>query len=203
MSWASGLRRCRPGYVDDTTPRRPVRAARLAGYLDILAKGTTTSACRRAAMRARALADKANAFEAAATARRRTASLCPSELRAQPHSAAACPRARRGRSARHRRSRSGPPRRPCPTRFPGAGGPHRGDTIVSAEAALDRRLGGALSRRQALGLYPGTAQQRAVLQPARGRPRRRDRGRPRRGTASSPRPCSRPGAQRRSPTTPT
>lgn len=34
-------------------------------------------------------------------------------------------------------------------------GHYRGDTIVSAEAALDRRLDGALSRRQALGLYPG------------------------------------------------
>jgi len=34
-------------------------------------------------------------------------------------------------------------------------GHYQGDTIVSAEAALDKRLGNALSERMALGIYPG------------------------------------------------
>jgi len=34
-------------------------------------------------------------------------------------------------------------------------GHYLGDTIVSAEAALDQRLRGALTRRRDLGLYPG------------------------------------------------
>ncbi|MFN3986995.1 MAG: CHAT domain-containing protein [Rhodocyclaceae bacterium] len=40
-------------------------------------------------------------------------------------------------------------------RFPVLVGHYLGDTIVSAEAALDARLDGALSRRLQLGLYPG------------------------------------------------
>lgn len=42
-------------------------------------------------------------------------------------------------------------------------GHYHGDTIVSAEAALDRRLGGALSRRLQLGLYPGALGTHAVF----------------------------------------
>ncbi|HVQ77721.1 MAG TPA: CHAT domain-containing protein, partial [Candidatus Binatia bacterium] len=34
-------------------------------------------------------------------------------------------------------------------------GHYQGDTIISAEAQIDRQLGGRLTRRQALGLYPG------------------------------------------------
>ena len=40
-------------------------------------------------------------------------------------------------------------------RSPVAVGHYRGDTIVSAEAYLDRVLGGRLRQRQRLGLYPG------------------------------------------------
>jgi len=42
-------------------------------------------------------------------------------------------------------------------------GHYEGDTIVSAEAALDRRLGDALSRRRDLGLYPGPHGTHAVF----------------------------------------
>lgn len=40
-------------------------------------------------------------------------------------------------------------------RYPVCVGHYQGDSIVSAEAALDRRLNGALIRRARLGLYPG------------------------------------------------
>lgn len=40
-------------------------------------------------------------------------------------------------------------------RHPVVVGHYQGDTIVSAEKALDRQLGGALSRRADLGIYPG------------------------------------------------
>jgi hypothetical protein len=40
-------------------------------------------------------------------------------------------------------------------RHPVLVGHYQGDTVVSAEATLDRQLGGALSRRLELGLYPG------------------------------------------------
>jgi CHAT domain len=42
-------------------------------------------------------------------------------------------------------------------------GHYIGDTIVSAEAALDARLGGALTRRRDLGLYPGPHGSHAVF----------------------------------------
>ncbi len=42
-------------------------------------------------------------------------------------------------------------------------GHYAGDTIVSAEAQLDKRLGGALSRRRDLGLYPGPSGTHAVF----------------------------------------
>ncbi|MCU0969337.1 MAG: CHAT domain-containing protein [Rubrivivax sp.] len=48
-------------------------------------------------------------------------------------------------------------------RHPVLVGHYVGDTIVSAEAALDTRFGGALSRRLALGLYPGPAGTHAVF----------------------------------------
>ena len=50
-------------------------------------------------------------------------------------------------------------------RHPVLVGHYLGDTIVSAEAALDERLGGALTRRLQLGLYPGPlGHPRRVLQ---------------------------------------
>ena len=42
-------------------------------------------------------------------------------------------------------------------------GHYLGDTIVSAEAALDQRLRGALTRRRDLGLYPGASGSYAVF----------------------------------------
>jgi hypothetical protein len=48
-------------------------------------------------------------------------------------------------------------------------GHYLGDTIVSAEKALDQRLGGELARRLALGLYPGALGTHAVFQNAAGR----------------------------------
>lgn len=48
-------------------------------------------------------------------------------------------------------------------RFPVLVGHYAGDTIVSAEAALDRRLQGALTRRVDIGLYPGRAGTHAVF----------------------------------------
>lgn len=48
-------------------------------------------------------------------------------------------------------------------RFPVLVGHYAGDTIVSAEAALDRRLQNALTRRVDIGLYPGRAGTHAVF----------------------------------------
>lgn len=48
-------------------------------------------------------------------------------------------------------------------RYPVMVGHYHGDVIVSAEAALDRRLKRALTRRQGLGLYPGQAGSHAVF----------------------------------------
>lgn len=47
--------------------------------------------------------------------------------------------------------------------YPVATGHYAGDTIISAEAALDRGLDGALSRRHHLGIYPGAADTHAVF----------------------------------------
>lgn len=47
--------------------------------------------------------------------------------------------------------------------FPVAVGHYTGDTIISAERALDRALGGQLSRRLQLGLYPGAVETCAVF----------------------------------------
>lgn len=57
-------------------------------------------------------------------------------------------------------------------RYPLMLGHYVGDLIVSAEAALDRRLGGALSQRFQLGLYPGALETQALFRPldARQRP---------------------------------
>lgn len=46
---------------------------------------------------------------------------------------------------------------------PVATGHYAGDTIISAEAALDRGLDGALSRRHQLGIYPGAIETNAVF----------------------------------------
>ena len=48
-------------------------------------------------------------------------------------------------------------------RFPVAVGHYVGDTIISAEKALDRALGGQLSQRLQLGLYPGPIESSAVF----------------------------------------
>lgn len=48
-------------------------------------------------------------------------------------------------------------------RHPVMVGHYHGDTIVSAEKALDRKLGNALSRRHFLGLYPGRLPSHAVF----------------------------------------
>jgi tetratricopeptide (TPR) repeat protein len=48
-------------------------------------------------------------------------------------------------------------------RYPVAVGHYAGDTIISAEAALDRMLDGELSRRASLGLYPGSLETCAIV----------------------------------------
>ncbi|MCC2657429.1 MAG: hypothetical protein K0Q76_2537 [Panacagrimonas sp.] len=48
-------------------------------------------------------------------------------------------------------------------RHPVVVGHYQGDAIVAAEKALDRRLGGRLSRQQSLDLYPGAAGTQAVF----------------------------------------
>jgi hypothetical protein len=57
-------------------------------------------------------------------------------------------------------------------RHPVLAGHYQGDTIISAEAALDRHLGGALMRRHRFGLYPGPLETSAVFEnpDAEGRP---------------------------------
>ncbi len=51
----------------------------------------------------------------------------------------------------------------CFAKSPVAVGHYRGDTIVSAEKALDSRLNGRLSKRLQLGLYPGALRSHEVL----------------------------------------
>ena len=51
----------------------------------------------------------------------------------------------------------------CFTHYPLAVGHYQGDTIVSAEAALDTRLNKRLSKRQQLNLYPGPLQTNEIL----------------------------------------
>jgi hypothetical protein len=48
-------------------------------------------------------------------------------------------------------------------RHPVVVGHYQGDTVVSAEAALDQQLGGALTRRVDLGIYPGPLGTHAVV----------------------------------------
>ena len=48
-------------------------------------------------------------------------------------------------------------------RYPIVVGHYEGDTIVGAEAEVDKRVGGALSQRYALGLYPGEFRSIAVI----------------------------------------
>ncbi len=57
-------------------------------------------------------------------------------------------------------------------RHPVVVGHYQGDTVVSAEAVLDRQLGGALKRRIDLGIYPGPIGSHAVVrnESARARP---------------------------------
>ena len=52
-------------------------------------------------------------------------------------------------------------------RFPVAVGHYVGDTVISAEKALDRALAGQLSQRLQLGLYPGPIESSAVFVNAR------------------------------------
>lgn len=49
------------------------------------------------------------------------------------------------------------------SRYPVLVGHYQGDTVINAEAALDKRLGGALSRRLQLGLYPGQPRTHALF----------------------------------------
>jgi pimeloyl-ACP methyl ester carboxylesterase/tetratricopeptide (TPR) repeat protein len=63
-------------------------------------------------------------------------------------------------------------------RFPVALGHYAGDTIISAEKAMDRELDGGLTRRHQLGLYPGAVETSAVFANPRlrGNPRANPKG---------------------------
>ena len=156
VSWASGLL---PGvptwYVDDTAhDALCVQRKAFAGYLDILAKGATTRLPSAPPQRARALADEPTRFELPPLPPA-DGIPAPSELRSLGFGGgvpASPPEARATTPPIELSVRHGDL---SYARFPVLVGHYRGDTIVSAEAALDRRLDGALSRRQALGLYPG------------------------------------------------
>jgi hypothetical protein len=150
-------------YVEDTAhdalcvQRRPSPLSRPA------ATGTTTRLPTTPPLRARARRREPARFELPPLP---PADGMPGEGRAAQPRFRRRPARRRCRTSARRADDRGqhPPRRPeSYARYPVLVGHYRGDTIVSAEAALDRQLDGALSRRLDLGLYPGSIGQHALF----------------------------------------
>ena len=156
VSWASGQLDGVPmWYLEDTAhDALCVQQQAFPAYLDLLQTGTTTRLRTTPPLRARAGGDQPARFELPATP---PADGLPGEdelrslgfgggLRRAPSALRpAAPLIEIG--IRHGDLSY--------ARHPVLVGHYHGDTIVSAEATLDRQLGGALSRRLELGLYPG------------------------------------------------
>ena len=165
VSWASGQLEGVPMWFVDDTAHDALCVAQQAfpAYLDLLQGGTTTRLPKTPPLRARAGAGAEDArFELPA--------LPPAD---------ALPAADELRSLGFGGGLQRPPAEARPAtpvievsirhgdlswaRHPVLVGHYHGDTIVSAEAALDRQLGGALSRRHELGLYPGRQDSSALF----------------------------------------
>ncbi|MCK6408669.1 MAG: CHAT domain-containing protein [Thauera sp.] len=156
VSWASGLLDGVPAWYLDNTAHDALCVQRHAfpAYLDILRSGTTTRLPTAPPRRARTSGEWPERFELPALP---PADGVPAanELRSlgfgggvpatPPDTRAATPPIEL--AIRHGDLSY--------ARFPVLVGHYRGDTIVSAEAVLDRQLGGALACRAGLGLYPG------------------------------------------------
>ncbi len=156
VTWRSGLL---PGvktwYVEDTAhDELCVRKRAFPGYLDLLMTATTTRLPASPPSRARAAAGEPGHFLLPASppsddipdeANLRGFGLGPS----RPFDAEA---AGRGAPVIQVSLRHG---NLAYSSYPVVVGHYLGDSIISAEQALDERLGHALSRRQRLGLYPG------------------------------------------------
>ncbi|MDX5409458.1 MAG: CHAT domain-containing protein [Thauera sp.] len=164
VSWASGQLDALPTwYLEDTAhDALCVQQHAFAAYLDLLQTGTTTRLAKTPPLRARAGGEEAARFELPATP---PADGLPAEdeLRSL------------GFGGGLRRAPAGA-RPAAPTieisvrhgdlsyaRHPVLVGHYQGDTIVSAEATLDRQLDHALSRRLELGLYPGRLDTNALF----------------------------------------
>lgn len=164
VSWVSGQLDALPTwYLEDTAhDALCVQQHAFAAYLDLLQTGTTTRLAKAPPLRARAGGDEAARFELPATP---PADGLPAEdeLRSL------------GFGGGLRRAPAGA-RPAAPTieisvrhgdlsyaRHPVLVGHYQGDTIVSAEATLDRQLDHALSRRLELGLYPGRLDTNALF----------------------------------------
>ncbi|MCG6863663.1 MAG: CHAT domain-containing protein, partial [Chromatiaceae bacterium] len=170
VAWRSGLL---PGvetwYVQDTAHDELCTKRRaFPGYLDLLMTGTTTRLPATPPGRARATAGEPERFVLPASP--------PTD---QIPDAAGLRGFGFGISRPFDENRAGrgvPPIRIsllhgslAYARHPVLVGHYLGDTIVSAELELDRRLGGALSQRQRLGLYPGQSGTHALFfNPKRG-----------------------------------
>lgn len=164
VTWKSGFL---PGvpvwYVEDTAHDALCTQKRaLPGYLDLLMTGRTTRLSANPPARARAAAGEPERFPLPATPptddipdERAVRSLGfgpgrpPEEEAAVPAVPVIQVSVRHGDLAY--------------ARHPVLVGHYTGDIIVSAEAALDKRLDKALSRRMELGLYPGPQRTHAVF----------------------------------------
>ena len=166
VPWASGrLENVPMYYVRDTGHDALCTQTRaFAGYVDLLQTGTTT----RLPTTPPALARGPGEADTFVLRDRPPADSMPSEaeLRGLGFS---------GQSPRHDASTGSQPTSLPPLRIairhgdlayarhPVVVGHYLGDSIVAAEKALDRRLGGKLSRQQSLGLYPGAAGTQAIF----------------------------------------
>ena len=164
VTWRSGLL---PGvpvwYVEDTAHDALCSQKRaLPGYLDLLMTGRTTRLSATPPARARAAAGEPERFPLPATP---PTDDIPDERAVRrlgfgpgrpPEAEAELPAVPVIQvSVRHGDL--------AYARHPVLVGHYTGDIIVSAEAALDKRLGNALSRRMELGLYPGPPRTHAVF----------------------------------------
>lgn len=166
VSWASGRLEQVPMYFAEDTAHDELCANAedrrvFRGYVDLLATGRTDQLATTPPLRARGADGQAATF---VLPRLPVADSIPDEAAVQSLGFSGLRRRRRGKavvaptiqiSVRHADL--------AYARHAVLVGHYEGDTIVSAEAALDRRLGDALTHRRDLGLYPGARDTHAVF----------------------------------------
>lgn len=164
VTWQSGrLAGVKTWYVEDTGHDELCTQDRaFAGYLDLLSSGRTTRLPDAPPFKERA---------AAAESDREPMPLVPFTDDIPDEQALRGFGFGPGRPVESGKKKPGPPLLKVSIRHgdlayakhPVVVGHYHGDTIVSAEAALDERLQGALSKRLQLGLYPGRLNSHAIF----------------------------------------